>query len=157
METGVAAEYTDGITSCPVCGAGLVAILPDASDELIPCLTIGDASLVPYVKSILDGAGVPYLIKHEGVQNLVGWGTAVFGFNPITGPPVVMVETSRLDEATKLLEPIAAASSDRATDSVEAPFGGRSTPTICAHCGGSLEAEEGGAALSDCYHCGWPL
>jgi hypothetical protein len=127
------------------------------SDDLVPCLTIGDASLVPYVKSILDAAGVPYLIKHEGVQNLVGWGTAAFGFNPITGAPVVMVETSRLDEATQLLEPIVAGLAGRTLDSVEAPSGGRPLPTICGHCGGPLEADEGGAGLSHCYHCGWPL
>jgi hypothetical protein len=157
-ESGVASEYVDRFTVCPKCGVQLVpsppawtvaALAPSSdADALVPCLTVGDASLLPHIKAVLRAAGVPHLVKNEGVQHLVGWGTAAFGFNPITGPPVVMVERSQLDRAKALLEEVAQASAA----SITIP-----TPSRCVHCGRALEAEDGDAALAHCYHCGWPL
>ena len=166
-ETGVPAEYRAGISACPICNSALVASPPDLtidgdsttadSADLVPCVTVGDASLLPYIKSILDGAGVPYLVKNEGVQHWIGWGTALLGFNPITGPPIVMVEASQKDEATALLAEIPHACEDReGVSDVTAPET-RATHSVCGHCGGSLDTEIEDAVLSHCYHCGWPV
>ena len=166
-ETGVPAEYRDGIAECPSCNSALVASPPDwtivgdsttaDSADLVTCVTVGNASLLPYIKSILDGAGVPYLVKNEGVQHWIGWGTAVLGFNPITGPPVVMVEASRMDEATALLAEISQVSEDREDASGDTAPETRATHSVCGHCGGSLDTEVEDATLSHCYHCGWPV
>lgn len=120
-DTGVRTEYREGILACPVCGAGLVAFdapapVPAAQIDLVPCVTVGDVSLLPHIKAILAAADVPHFVKNEGVQDWIGWGAAGIGFNPITGPPVVMVEASRLDEATALLKEISSASEAREAD-----------------------------------------
>ncbi len=116
-QSGVAGEYAEPLTVCPVCGAELspsppewiptaVALSSD-DDPFVPCLTVEDVALLPHIKAILDVAGVAHFVKHEGVQHLIGWGTAVFGFNPITGPPVVMVSivTARSGEGTPARDP----------------------------------------------------
>lgn len=164
-EFGVAGEYTDRLTVCPKCGVQLVPSPPEAIPEtavseiepLSVCLTVTDASLLPHIKAVLDAAGVRYLVKNEGVQHLFGWGTAVFGFNPITGPPVVMVETSELDRARALLREFSGVDQERETAPAALRPDVDRQPAVCGHCQGPLEAEGGDVPLTHCYHCGWPV
>ena len=49
------------------------------------------------VKSILDDAEIPYLVKGEAIQNLFGIGVIGTGYNLIAGP--VEIQVGRQDES----------------------------------------------------------
>ncbi len=63
-------------------------------------------SILVVAKSLLEGAGLRFFVRNERVQSLFGWGEMGTGYNFITGPPVLMVEAARVEEARKLLEPL---------------------------------------------------
>jgi hypothetical protein len=114
----------------------------------VPCMTV-PPSLVPHVQALLDAAGIPHYVKHDAVQELVGWGSAAFGYNVVTGAPVVMVEPARLEEARELLQPLVEEGEPAAPVSP--------TPRACPSCGSTLERDLGEPPLRDCYHCGASL
>lgn len=64
-----------------------------------------DPALIPVAKSLLDEAGIEYFIRDEASQNLAR-GQAIAEFNPVIGPPVIIVPAARLDEAQELLAPL---------------------------------------------------
>ena len=63
-------------------------LLEELEDEerLVSVYKSGNEALVLVVKSLLDEAEIPYLVKGEGLQGLFGVGVIGVGFNPITGP-----------------------------------------------------------------------
>lgn len=124
--------------------------------EPVPCVTLYDVGLLPLIKSLLDAAGIRYFVKHETIQNFLSWG-AIFGFNPVAGPPVVMVEASREDEARELLRPILERSVPGEPDAAQviAPDGPR--PETCPRCEKQLEPGDDEEPLTHCYHCGSPI
>jgi hypothetical protein len=69
-------------------------------------MDLADPAILAVAKSLLEEAGVPFFIKNEGTQSLFGGGQMGTGYNVFTGPPVLMVEPSRLDEVRELLEPL---------------------------------------------------
>ncbi len=111
-DLGIPGEYVQEVTHCPICGAGLITEVPEwvkrgsaTSDEkLVPVLSVTNPALLPLAKSILDSAGIPFTVRNELVQGLIGWGQLGTGFNLLTGPPVILVEERKLDEARTLLE-----------------------------------------------------
>jgi len=165
IENGAPGEFRDGILRCPVCSAGLVTYLPEWADtpreraeaEWVPCLTIGDIALLPQLKAMLDSAEVRYFIKDEGVQNLFGLGTSALGFNPATGPPVLMVEASDLERAEGALGDLKETIQKGPEPAPEPEGSPWPAPASCPKCGKALETSEGDEPLTDCYHCGWPL
>jgi len=74
--------------------------------EPVEVCALTDPSLLPIAKSLLEEAGIDYVVRNEETQNLFGWGQAIAGFNPVVGPPVIVVPSSRLDEARELLTPL---------------------------------------------------
>jgi hypothetical protein len=114
----------------------------------VPCMTV-PPSLVPHVQALLDAAGIPHFVKNDAVQELVGWGSAAFGYNVVTGAPVVMVEPARLEEAREILRAL--------VEAPEPPVPRTKTPSRCPSCGRELDRDEGEPPLADCYHCGAPL
>ena len=80
------------------------ADLPDFAEAL----TLPDPALLPVAKSLLEQAGVQYFVRNEATQGLFGWGQIGSGFNFITGPPVLMVDRTRLREVQELLQPLVA-------------------------------------------------
>ena len=70
--------------------------------DLVTVLATNDLGLIDIAESLLEGGGIPYLAKGEGVQDLFGLGrlTAV---NPITGPVEIQVNASDADSARRLL------------------------------------------------------
>ena len=125
----------------------------ERDDPVVSCMVLADASLVPHARAALEAAGIPHFVKNEGVQELVGWGSVLWGFNPITGAPVIMVQASRRAEAAALLGELVT----RVQAPAEAEVRASTRPTVCRRCRGTLESEAEDAALSHCYHCGWPL
>ncbi len=67
-----------------------------SESDLITIFQSGNQAVIVMVKSILDGAEIPYLVKGENLQNLFGLGVIGTGFNLIAGP--VEIQISRKDE-----------------------------------------------------------
>lgn len=100
--------------SCPRCSVELVERLPgpapDPDVELVPVFTCGDAGTMLVAKSVLDSAGIEYLVKGEGTQDLFGWGRLGAGYNVIVGPAEFMVRAEDAARARELLEELRAES-----------------------------------------------
>jgi putative signal transducing protein len=69
-------------------------------------MELPDPGALAIAKSLLQEAGVDFFIKNEETQALFGWGQLGTGYNVIIGPPVVMVDSSRVDEVRDLLAPL---------------------------------------------------
>lgn len=67
-------------TKCPECGVALTEARPgppgDPTIALTSVFAAGDPATLAIAKSILDAAGIEYLLRGEGLQDLFGWGTA---------------------------------------------------------------------------------
>lgn len=74
-------------------------------DRFVTILRTGNQGQIAIAKSLLDEAGIPYLAKSEGVQDLFGAGRLGGGYNYITGPVEIQVRTSDESEALDLLKP----------------------------------------------------
>jgi hypothetical protein len=100
-------EYRDRIRVCAECGAELVPSLPDEQDadsDLVAVFTTADSSLLPIVKSVLDAAGIPYLVQGDETLGLFPLGRFGVGVSKRTLGAIVRVPQSRLEEARELLE-----------------------------------------------------
>ncbi|MBX7045060.1 MAG: DUF2007 domain-containing protein [Ignavibacteria bacterium] len=64
----------------------------------------GHEGLIALAKSMLDETGIEYVVKGEGVENLLGVGVMGTGFNPVTGAIQIQVLENRADEARELLK-----------------------------------------------------
>jgi hypothetical protein len=78
----------------------------DAPQDLGYLVELPTPSLVPVVKSLLERGGFRFFITNEEAQGLFAVGQLGLGYNPITGPPSLFVEQSRLAEARELLAPL---------------------------------------------------
>jgi hypothetical protein len=99
-------EYRDGIDVCAECGAALVEALPEAAGpdpELDAVFTTADSTLLPIVKSVLDSAGIPYLVQGDETLGLFPLGRFGVGVSKRTLGAIVRVPTDRLEEAKELL------------------------------------------------------
>ena len=77
---------------------------PDPEIELVPVYDTGDAGLIAVIKSMLEGEGIDYLVRGEGVQDLFGAGRLTAGFNYITGPAQFLVRREDEERARELLQ-----------------------------------------------------
>lgn len=77
---------------------------PDPDIELVPVFDTGDAGLIPLIKSMLEGEGIDYFVRGEGVQDLFGAGRLTAGFNYITGPAQFLVRREDEERARELLQ-----------------------------------------------------
>lgn len=116
-------EYVAGITACPDCGAALVAALPpgparscETELDLATILETGNQALLLTVRSILDGAGIPCLVKGEHLQDLFGLGRIGLGYNQVVGPVRVQVRKDQERLARQLLQEIGDPGPDGITD-----------------------------------------
>ncbi|PYM19509.1 MAG: hypothetical protein DMD81_03640 [Candidatus Rokuibacteriota bacterium] len=113
VHLGVAGEYVDSVDVCPRCGTALVADVeedrerpaaPPAGDlDLVSVLQTADEGLAALAKSILDADNIAYVVKGEGVQDLLGWGRLLGGFNYVVGPVEFLVRQEDVDRARALL------------------------------------------------------
>ena len=101
------AEYTERFTRCSDCRVALVEELPpEPEDEplnLVTAFAIGDPVTVAIAKSLLEEAGIRYLVRGEGLQDLFALGRVGFGFNPLVGPIEIQVRKRDQQEAAQLL------------------------------------------------------
>jgi hypothetical protein len=101
-------EYVESITRCSECDVDLIHEPPseptmDEEDALVPVLRTGDPLVVALAKSLLDGAGIDFFVKGEGIQDLFAFGRVGTGFNPITGPAEFQVRRYNEAEARSVL------------------------------------------------------
>ena len=124
--SGIPGQYEPGITTCPKCEHTLVdskpewaevddtqrgAVVPEYED-LVPACALLNASTIPLVTSLLQSANIRFFIKNESLQHLFGGGTLGVGHNPISGPPIVLVEPGRVGEARELLRNVSSSQVD---------------------------------------------
>lgn len=64
----------------------------------------GHEGVIALAKSMLDEAGIEYVVKGEGVENLLGVGVMGTGFNPVTGAIQIQVLENKANEARELLK-----------------------------------------------------
>ncbi len=77
-----------------------------SNSDLITVFESGNQAVIAVVKSILDDAEIPYIVKGENVQNLFGLGVIGTGYNIITGPIQIQVNQEDEPAAKQLLSGI---------------------------------------------------
>ena len=93
-------EYREGFVRCRACDVDLIEPPPAEPDvELVKIYECGNAALVPLVESILADAGIEYMTKGEGLQDLFGWGRFGSNMNYVIGPVEFHVRADVADEA----------------------------------------------------------
>ena len=105
-------EYREGFTECADCGVPLVEKLAEPEAErdpapdagLVALVRTGDPNELAFAEAVLTDADIPFVKKGESVQDLFALGRVGMGFNPITGPIVLLVSEEHAAEAAKLLE-----------------------------------------------------
>ena len=89
-------------------GAFIVWLWPSSTadsdqDMLQTVFRTGDPGQVAFIKSLLEDSEIPFSVKGEGVQDLLGIGRIGAGYNMITGPVEFQVPSSYFKEAQELL------------------------------------------------------
>jgi hypothetical protein len=104
-------EYREGFARCADCDVDLVDIVPSPSStaahleigDVETVFATGDPVLLMTAKALLDEAGIPYLSRGEGTQDLLGLGRLGTGFSLLAGPMEIRVGALRSEEAVELL------------------------------------------------------
>jgi hypothetical protein len=78
---------------------------PDPLD-LVTVFASGNPVLIATAKLALQSAGIPFLTKGEGVQDLIGLGRLFGGLNLAAGPVQIQVERRDADDAIDRLRDV---------------------------------------------------
>ena len=73
-------------------------------EEIVPVRALVNPAFLVFAKSLLLGAGFPFYIQGERVQDFFGWGSIGTGFCLVTGPPILFVVAKDADAIRELLE-----------------------------------------------------
>ena len=98
-------EYIDGVAECPDCRVALVRELSpeksrgphgEADDDIryVPLVRTYSVKDVAFIHSVLDGTGIRYYIRGEGLTHL----------RPLADPSVLMVDEESVEDARELLK-----------------------------------------------------
>ena len=102
---GCGSEYREGYVRCRACDLDLVEPPPPEPDvPLVKVYETGNAAIIPVYESLLNDAGIEYLAKSEGLQDLFGWGRFGSNYNYLLGPVEFYVRADSADEARELAE-----------------------------------------------------
>jgi hypothetical protein len=100
-------EYREGFSSCADCEVPLVDSPPDEPHpdpgDIETVFASSDPVALVTAKSLLDEAGIPYLARGEGIQDLFGMGRLGTGFSVVAGAVEIQVGAHRAQEAADLL------------------------------------------------------
>ena len=92
---------------CPTCDVDTVDRLPGPEPtpdaKLVRVLATGDAGLIAFAKSLLEGEDIDYLVRGDGLQDLFGLGR-ITGFSYAMGPAEFWVRADDEDRAVALLK-----------------------------------------------------
>jgi hypothetical protein len=100
------AQFAWDVMICPRCDIETVDRLPGPTPvpdvQLVSVLATGDAALIAVAKSLLEGEGIDYLLRGEGLQDLFGFGR-ITGFSYAMGPAEFQVRVEDAERARALL------------------------------------------------------
>jgi hypothetical protein len=99
-------DLPESAERCPACNAELtetIAASEDVPVELVTVLESPDPTLLPVVRSLLEAEGIRCWIENEALQDLIGGGRMVTGFNPIVGPAYIQVAPEDEEAARALI------------------------------------------------------
>jgi hypothetical protein len=116
-------EFRSGITTCPDCNVPLVDSLPEQRHDQAAWVEVAetaDPSLVPVLRSALEGAGIPCLLDGEEAVGIFPLGLNDTHFAQSGIAARLMVPADRLAEARELLS-TAASSQGVAENDASAP------------------------------------
>jgi len=114
-ETGLAGVYGDEMAQCPTCGTTLRAVALDSVDSGAPSGphlevpawdTVGfvaDRNLLPVMRSVLQAAGIPFVIRNEFDQFASVYGAVASKLGLKVAAPAIAVPSERVEEARALL------------------------------------------------------
>jgi hypothetical protein len=110
-------EYRPGFDRCTDCDIPLVDTLPELlpegeqeaealttaeGDDLVSVYHTADVALIPVLRSVLEGAGIPYTVQGEHAFGMEpsggGWGRAILNWGVR-----FLVPRARADEAVRIL------------------------------------------------------
>ena len=102
------AEYRAGFSTCSDCDVPLVETLPPEPEHLTGPFTVvfesADVSLIPVVESLLDSAGIPFLVQGgETSGGLFPLGSVGGGADERLLRAVIKVPEQHAEAATSLL------------------------------------------------------
>jgi hypothetical protein len=133
VNSGLRSEYRDDVMTCPFCGSAMVAARPEspfpevegiiekppvADDEAMePIIEATDLTEVAIIKSILEGAQVPFITQGENPFSAFRGAFAGGSiFNPRARGVVFTVPERMADEARALLEELVESAEDSAEE-----------------------------------------
>jgi hypothetical protein len=74
---------------------------------LVSVLVTPDAGIIAVAKSLLEGEGIDYFVRGDGLQDLFGFGRITV-FNPLVGPADFVVREEDAARARELLNDLLA-------------------------------------------------
>ena len=95
-------SYPDG-TRCPACGAALTPREREEEEDLVPVLRTSDPSFLPVAQSVLEAAGIPYVIQGGETAGLFPLGPFGRGLFRDGLGASILVPREREEEARELL------------------------------------------------------
>src|SRR4051794_37062003 len=91
---------------CPACDVDTVDRLPGPEPtpdaQLVCAFTTGNPALIAIAKSLLEGEGIDYLVRGDGLQDLFGVGR-VTNYSFAMGPPEFWVREEDAERTRALL------------------------------------------------------
>ncbi|HYM59364.1 MAG TPA: DUF2007 domain-containing protein [Thermoanaerobaculia bacterium] len=102
-------EYEPGISQCVDCNVALVPVLEkqeaDPDMKLVSVFETSDPGLVAIVESVLNDAGIDFMMKNQIMQDLLAGGRLA-GFNQVIGPVQFLVRPEDEARAREALTPV---------------------------------------------------
>lgn len=75
-------------------------------DDLVTVFRTGDAALIAFVKSLLEGERIEYTTRGESIQNLFGYARVSMPVDPVAGPVEFQVRPEDEQRSRDLLKDI---------------------------------------------------
>lgn len=100
------AEFREGIERCADCDVPLTREAPPEPvvPEYVTILETSDLSVIPVLKTALEGAGIPYETQGEGLMDLFPSEALGAPLHASAGEVKIRVPKDQADEARELLD-----------------------------------------------------
>lgn len=99
-------EFRPEVEVCPDCSVSLVAALPAEEHDLEPFVTVfetSESAVLPVVESLLEGSGIPFLIRNEETMGLFPTDGVGLIIDPASRAAQVDVPARHAEAAKELL------------------------------------------------------
>lgn len=100
-------EVQVNASQCPRCGIAIQwhdgAPRFDDPGDSVTLIKLYDPAQQALIESLLQAAGVEYVIQGDVMQDVMGLGRLAGGYNQIFGPPVIKVPKAALEAAREAI------------------------------------------------------